>query len=139
MRLNAFLKDFGLERADVENWTSRIELRTSYQSTVPGRAREFSKLNVLELAMVKALVSAGCKPSRAVVFAEIVLDNYKDRRLKKWLVLPAQAFNSAIEVGDLTPDLMESVKEKSPSRTVIAIDAKAIADRVDQIFESQDR
>lgn len=136
MRLSKFGPEFGLARADVENWMLRssITLRTEYSDTRAGQPREFSRMNVLELAIMKALVTVGCKPSSAAAFGEIVLDGYRARRLKRWLVLPAGDFKSAVPVDDLAEVNLGNEARRSPVRAIVFIDVKDIVDRVDRIF-----
>ena len=92
MHFSGFQDDFGIERTDVENWIHRIGLRTHYDDTMLGRAREFSRLNVFELAVVKSLVSNGCRPFRAVAYAEFLLDAFRYGHELNWLILPAPDF-----------------------------------------------
>ncbi|MEY8143209.1 hypothetical protein [Falsihalocynthiibacter sp. CO-5D18] len=78
MQMKTFIKKFGLSRADVENWIARpsVQLRTKYAPTTKGRAREFTRKNVMELALVGALVKAGVKPSEVAMWAEVAIEDY---------------------------------------------------------------
>lgn len=133
MRMSAFLGEFGLTRIDVENWINRLTLRTAYAPTIPGRARQFSRVNALEIAIIGALIATGCKASSAPAFAEIIVDDYRNGTLKKWLIIPGGDPQNAYTTDQITTAQIIDLTEASPSRAAVLIDVKSIADKVDAI------
>lgn len=135
MQLNDFAEEFGLARADAENWLARVELRTDYQPTARGRSREFSRENVVELAMIASLVAVGFRPSKAVVWAEIVVDEYRNRRsAPEFLAFPAQKFERCISGDEVSPDQLAELAALSPFRAAILINSGDVVRRVESLF-----
>ena len=136
MRLNEFVGEFGLTRGDVGNWLERHEFRTDFAETARGSARQFSRFNVLELALVGAAVKGGCKASKAPMWAEVIVDDYRHRRHKvpNWLVISVPDFESGLSCSSLDPETLAEFASRSPHSSVLVINAKDIADRVDSLF-----
>lgn len=137
MKLSEFAEEFGLSRADVENWISRPEvvLRTHYADTIPGRARQFSWPNIVELALMSALVAGGCRPSRAAAYADSIRAGvFSDPSQGRWLLLPAGNFESSLTTDNITEDQLNAVASKSPSRTALVIDVGDIKRRAMRLY-----
>jgi hypothetical protein len=93
----------GASQRNVENWMSRLALATKYEPTVQGRARGFSKDNVVEIALMNKLVRRGYAPAKAV---EYIAKLFKDIRAKKphgWLIIFGENFPIDYMVTDKQP------------------------------------
>jgi hypothetical protein len=70
----------GASQRDVENWMSRLALATKYEPTVQGRARGFTKDNVVEITLLNRMVKNGMSPASA---AEYLAKLFKEIKAKK--------------------------------------------------------
>lgn len=136
MRLSKFKDEFGIQRAEVENWISRETLRTKYAETRPGSAREFSRANVFELAVVAALVRAGCRPSTAIAFTEPLIDDFGTGNLKRWLIFPLGTFDKCQSCTSFDEATLYRLASSKTSRGVIVIDVGGIAIGVEELFDA---
>ena len=137
MRMSKFVEEFALSKADVENWISRLPMRTEFAPTIAGRFREFGKANVLELALVGAFVSAGMRPASAVAWAEPVLDDYRSGSVQRWFVAPAGSFDKGSFVPDLEAVDLDGLSKLYPSRAIVVFNILDIVERVDALFRSE--
>lgn len=137
MRLSRFASEFGLSRADAENWVYRKIARAPYAETIPGRAREFSRHQVLELAVIGALVATGCKPATAGAHAEGLVEDYRMGRLPQWGIFPAGAYESGHSSAAPSSSDIEEEAAKSPFRAAIAVNLLDIANRVEALFAEE--
>ncbi len=138
MEMKAFLAKFGLSRADVENWLSRpsVQLRTKYAPTVKGRARKFTKENVMELALVGALVEGGVRASDAAMWAEPVIeDHISVLRKPNWIAFPAQSFNQMISAKVISTKEIEKLSDLSPNASVFILHVGRIFQPVAELFK----
>jgi len=137
--MSDFVDVFGLNSVQIENWLSRLDLRTDYEPTVKGRARQFSRANVIELAAIGAFVSVGISPREAVARAEIVVDDSKRPRDKspRYIVAPADDDCRSWQTDELDCSRIEEMLSETPSRGVVIVETGKIADRVDALFEQQ--
>lgn len=140
MQLNKFVVEFGLSQKDVENWLSRpsITLRTHYAETKRGRAREFTRENVMELVIMDALVSMGCKPSHAPMWAEAVMDEHK-RPISppRYVAFPSGEFSTMEGFVSLDTVRLTEILSRSKSQGLALIDVGTIVDRVDHLFRNE--
>lgn len=132
MQMKSFLREFNLSRTDVENWLRRVPLRTNYAHVIPPKPREFSRLNVLELAMIGRTVDRRFRPDTGAALAEVVIDQYRVRKLKRWMFVADNGSGGSSDYLD--PDLITEICAKSESKSVVIFDVKDIADRVDSLF-----
>lgn len=93
------LSVIGARRTDIENWHG-LELRTKYEPTVRGRARRYSRSNILELASVAAFVRIGMPVGKAIAFAGPIVDNL-DHERREWAIFVGGDFDKTIWTDDL--------------------------------------
>lgn len=85
--------------------------------------------------VVRAFVAVGCPVSDAVALAEIIVDQRRShRKVKKWLIAPAQSFERAIEVDDPRPADFDELKALSPCRSIVMIGTADIVAKVEDLF-----
>lgn len=142
MVMDDFLEPLGLKRTDVQNWLARpsVELRTQYAETVRGSARRFSKMNVLELALMNALVSVGCKLSDAVTWAEVLIDEYhRPCDAPNFLVCPAQEFDQGFLREELNGEDLNQLMHETSAVGLVVVDVGSVYRKVDQLFRTKYR
>src|SRR5665213_686073 len=71
--INQVIEITGASARDIDNWLNRFELKSKFAASAQGRARVFSRENVIELAVIAELVRHGAAPRVAVLFAASVL------------------------------------------------------------------
>src|SRR5688572_27063798 len=87
--MKGLLAASGATPRDVENWIARLPLATHFEPTVRGRARRFSRENVLEIAFITALVRGGVAPSEAVAISYLYIAPDSSMSAKNFLVFRA--------------------------------------------------
>ena len=142
MQMKYFIDEFGLSRADVENWLSRpsVQLRTEYAPTAKGRARDFTRKNVMELALVGALVSVGARASEAAIWAKPVIEEYLSvlrTSQVNWIAFPAQSLDQMVTSENISKINLDELSKQSPKQSVVIINAGEILRQVDKIFQLQ--
>lgn len=134
--LRECLPTIGARRFDIENWIARETLRTKYQETVPGRARLYSRKNILELATIAAFAKVGMPVSTAVAFSEVITDWRLPSQQREWAVLPAGDFSRVTWTDDLASVLGNTAIGNSEAPPVFAaVQTGEIVRRVDRLFE----
>ena len=125
------LPAIGAKRTDIENWLPL--LRTHYEPTVRGRARRYSKKNVLELATVAALVRAGMPVSSAIVFAEPMSDGLQ-HEAREWAVFPAGDYARVVWTNDLSSAVADFkfIDGVAPAFSIVCLGE--VRRRVDALF-----
>lgn len=131
-----FSDKIGVSRHDADNWRKRVGLLTSYKPTVAGRAQEYSRDNVLELAATAAFVKSGMPPKSAIAYANALIRSSKVSCVRDWLVFPAGDFSAAIATNEPTAELLHEMAAKSATGSVVAIPQRQIVDRVDALFQA---
>lgn len=134
MQMTNFLDAIGASRRDVENWTSRLDLSTEFAGTRAGAARQYSKENVVELAMISALTRSGCPLRSAAAYTAMVLRNYRSDTLRDWIVFPAQEFTSGISTNEPKEVDILALAQKSAVGSVTSIHVKSIIQKIDELF-----
>ncbi|HEX2492670.1 MAG TPA: MerR family transcriptional regulator, partial [Steroidobacter sp.] len=74
----------GATTRDIENWMVRLPLRTKFKRTVQGRARDFTRDNAVEIAMVAALVRSGFTPAAAAERVSVLLKMWERGEAVGW-------------------------------------------------------
>lgn len=136
MQMKSFIDEFGLSRADVENWISRpsVQLRTKYASTAKGRAREFTRKNVMELVLVGKLIEVGVRPSEAAMWAETAIEDYCSGISSiEWMAFPARQLGQMITAKKFI-DLALSDMFSQHDGAVAIINAGQFLREVDKLF-----
>jgi hypothetical protein len=119
----------GASQRDVENWMVRLPLVTKYEQTVQGRARGFSKENVMELGLIDRLVNGNkMKPADA---AACVAKLFKEIKAKK-----PHGFATFFTGGNFPLDYI--VSDKPPSATLLASVEGAVVVNVAKLEASID-
>lgn len=123
----------------MENAIRRLELRTDYEPTVRGRARQLTRRNAYELAALNALVKAGVKPSWAIAVANdiFVFEAYArhGRSLPEFLAFPHGDHGRITPFAELTPDTLKELREAAPQSSGFSIVATGdLKRRVDALF-----
>ena len=77
----------GASGGSIENWIARLSLATSYEETVQGRARRFSKDNAVELGVIANLVKQGMKPAAAAEVAAKLFEFMKSKKPRGFLTV----------------------------------------------------
>lgn len=142
MHMNEFLHVFALNRKDVENWVSRptINLSTTYQKTVSGRAREFSKANVLELALIGSFVAVGFKASAAAEFTREVIKDHKKNVNGgyPYYAFWAPSANFGKHMRKLDPEKLAELIRTSPRSAISIVEVASIFERVEELFQNRE-
>ncbi len=143
MQMSDFLDVFDLRRADVQNWIARptVQLHTEYADTVAGAAREFSRQNVIELATIGALVSAGAKPSDAAMWSEVGVDAYRNPHSTpvRFMIFPANRFDMMETCTKLDGDHLTKLISSTHKGAVVIIDVGSIIDRANDLFKGYEK
>jgi hypothetical protein len=84
---NELLAVTGATQRQVENWLGRLPLVTQYEPTVQGRARGFSKDNVMEIGLIDRLVKGGMKPAAAAECAAELFKAIRGRKPHGWVTV----------------------------------------------------
>ena len=134
LTITDFDERFGLTRYDAENWRRRVGLLTEYKPTTAGKAQEYSRDNVLELAATAALVKSGMPPKSAIAYANALIRGGKAGDVRAWLIFPAGDFSSGTATDNPTPDALREMSAKSATGAVVAIPQGQIIERVDALF-----
>lgn len=138
MRLTKFAPQFDVNPADVKNWMQQptVVLRTHYAETKPRSAREFSRLNVLELALMSAFVRVGYKPSSAAAAAEPFVDWYRAtlQVRARYLVIPSDR-GCVHEVHTLEGEFLAKIMDCDGPLALSIIDLGLMVDRLEKLFE----
>lgn len=121
-------------QSHIDNWMSRVEMRTDFETPVRGAPRRYTRANTLELALISAMVQVGAKPSTAVAFADAY--NGESGRLemmagREWLVFVAGDLKHARATDN--PDPRFWTRElNAPALSIIHVGA--IVREVDSLF-----
>lgn len=134
MYVRDFADKIGASRTDVENWRDRVHLWTEYEPTTPGVAQNYSRENVLEMAVIAAMKKAGCPLRSASAYAGMVIRGHRNGDLRKWLVFPAGDFAQGTGTNDPARVDFADLAGKSPQRAVSLIHVGAIVETVDKLF-----
>ncbi|WEF24635.1 hypothetical protein [Paracoccus sp. S3-43] len=129
-----FSEKLGISRHDADNWRKRVGLLTEYKPTVAGRAQEYSRDNVLELAGTAAFVRSGMPPKSAIALANALIRSSKVGDVRDWVVFPAGDFSTGVATNDPTTETLKDMAAKSTTGAVVAIPQRQIVDRVDALF-----
>ncbi len=132
MLISEFANAIGVSRADVENWIYRLELSTDYAETTPGKARNYSRANVLELAFLAAMIKTGWPPRKAVgIVRDVLQDSWS---IAAWLGWPAGKFDEATGASSLEALNVARLAKQSPYAAVSLIHVEKIVATVDALF-----
>lgn len=138
MRSTDFAEKIGTTKADIENWRSRpnIQLRTHYAETVAGSARKYSLDNIIELAVMAALVNIGCRPSSAAAYADMSIRNRNSQQVKEWLVFAAGDFSKGKGTNQLDVATIEEVANGTPSKSAALVHLGEIIRSVETMYSA---
>lgn len=138
MRISRFAAEFGLSPARIENWIRRGIVRRPLPDTVAGRAYELSESDVLEIALVGALIGSGYRPKEGGEAASALMVAYAKKPAARFVLIsvgshatPQLLFNSPSAAEK------DQASKMSPYRTVAVIDLSWIHERVRAIVESE--
>jgi hypothetical protein len=142
LKLSEILEPIGASRADLTNWFTRLQLRTTYAPTAAGSARYYTKENVLELALINAYVRVGVHPQAAVAMSDMTLRAVASgARVREWAVFASGNFSTGrmadtldeISFDGLTADQPDDV----PVFAVVRIGE--IVRRVEALFKAKEQ
>lgn len=105
------LEQFGSSTRDASNWIARDKaLAARLPKTIAGSAREFSRLDAIDLVSIAALVKGGAMPARAASYSAAMVRSVKatGKASREWIVFPCGRLKDA--VGSDKPDPNEMVK-----------------------------
>jgi hypothetical protein len=127
----------GASSHDIENWIGTLELFSKFQPTVRGRARLYSRDNVLELALLAAFVKAGVRPSLAAAHAAQQLRSvrHSGRVVREWTAFAVGNPDKAIGVQQLDDEVIKSLLKDGRAAAVSILAIGEIKRRVDALFE----
>ncbi|MTH65863.1 hypothetical protein [Paracoccus shanxieyensis] len=134
LTITDFDEHIGLTRYDAENWRRRVGLLTSYKATTAGKAQEYSRENVLELAATAAFVKSGMQPKAAIAYANSLIRASKIGTVQEWLIFPAGDYSAGISTDNPTAESLREMSAKSATGAVVAIPQRQIVERVDALF-----
>lgn len=134
MILQDFGDTLGVSRVNADNWQTRLDLSTEYAPTIRGVPRQYSRENVIELAVIAAFTKAGCPARRAAAYAAAVLRQDRGRQLKKWLIVLAGEFQHGRSTNDPSEVSLIEMAAMSPNQVVTLIHVGAIVATVDRLF-----
>lgn len=134
MKVTDFADQIGITRFDADNWRKRVGLRTAYAPTIAGRAQEYSRDNVLELAAMGALVKAGMAPKDAVPHAHMMVRQSYSSHVRRWMVYPVGDFSKGIGTDTLTAEIVDRLSGGSSAFGVTCIDLHKLLQTVDKLF-----
>lgn len=137
MKVTDFADQIGITRFDADNWRKRVGLRTEYAPTVAGRAQEYTRDNVLELAAMGALVKAGMTPKDAVPHAHMMVRQSHSSHVRRWMLYPVGDFSQGRGTDNLTPEALEELASASTAFGVICIDLHKLLRTVDGLFAAE--
>jgi MerR HTH family regulatory protein len=125
----------GAAKRDVENWMGRLPLVTKYEETIMGRARNFSRDNALEIALIDRLVKTGMSPAAA---AKCVARLFKDIKAKK-----PHGFATFFTGGNMPIDYI--VDDKPPPAAMlklvkgaVMVNVAQLETEIDEFFEDDE-
>jgi len=75
----------GGSQADAGNWLARLKFSTRMKPTIAGKARQFTRLNAIELALLTAFVQVGGRPSDALKKAGHVIGEMGGKLFREWV------------------------------------------------------
>lgn len=128
------LPTVGAERHDVENWLGRLTFSSAFETGTPGRARQFSRDNTIELAAIAAFVRMGWLPNTAVAMAGAVMRMAKVNKVREWAVFSTESPNGyATNVIDMDR-IARDVAAASEVPIVRLVPIGEIVRRVDRLF-----
>jgi hypothetical protein len=136
-RMAEILSTIGASSHDVENWTRTLHLSTKFQPTISGRARLFSRDNVLELAFLAAFTRAGAKPATCVAFAAAMVRDATNQigGPFEWLAFTAGDLNSATPFDDFSPKAFAKIAKKLSPAVIALVAVGETVRRVNALFE----
>ena len=141
MQMIDFQDKIGASRRDIENWQARIPgmggFTTTFEPTRRGVPRDYSEVNVIELAFLAALVRVGCDLSKARAFSGSLIRQHKSGSLREWLIIPAPDFASATGTADIYATDFAAVANQSDCSAVTVIHAGGIVAKVSDMFAAQ--
>jgi hypothetical protein len=125
---------------DFTNWRKRELLRTHYRDTINGKAREFTRENAIELAVVSALGKNGVAIPSAVAYADMVLRNARTGRLREYLMFPTGSVDSATGTDEPSAKLADLVAQAAGANimSVSVVCVGEIVRRIDALFAEVD-
>jgi hypothetical protein len=135
-------------------WMREGVLRTEFEETTPGVARELSQDNALEIALVAALTRAGLDPAIAGQSAASIMAEYAGRKIKRpfYILNPYTGFGYLF--GSLDTEmrtLLSPLRENSPGAgwssdhegegvtQFAVVNCGEIVRRVDALFQAETR
>lgn len=130
----------GAKRTDIENWTGRLKLGTDYEATVPGRARLYSKANVLELALICAFVKAGFTAQLApAMAAPLVKKHIAGKTLKEWAAVSPGNYSVGRLADRLDQISFDKMAQARPENPLIfcVVHVGEIVRRVEKLFAQE--
>jgi hypothetical protein len=133
--MSSVLSITGATQRDIENWISRLALATVYEQAGRGRARNFSRENVLELAFLAALMDGGVQAlPLAAAYAATFLRHVEIGGVPKWFVFAAGDPSTGFAADTLNDELFGRFSLQGRPAVITAINMKEIVARVDEYF-----
>lgn len=135
MHLYQMLHAVGTDPNQVASWMRRIPMHTAQPKSKNPRQRVYTKDNILELALLNALVQAGLPAAKAAFYVGEMLQHYLLGDLEEWFVFAS---------GDPTrgmwmpqPDLARAmrqfkVSDRPPVLTLVQVGE--VVRRVERLF-----
>ena len=121
----------------IEGWIRRFKLASTFEKTVRGRARGFSRANTLELTSISAFLKAGIKLSMAVAMAAAMVHMDKRHgRVREWVLFPEDD-NKGVAFESLHYKTLTHHLEASWPPVVRLVHTGAIFRRVNELYEAE--
>jgi hypothetical protein len=139
MRASGFVGEFGSNKAEIENWIIRdtVDLRTRYEETIAGSARQYSLENVIELALMTAFVRSGIKPSSAAAYAAMAMRNHATESPNEWYIFVDGSKGDGHAVSDIPDGYIEDLMKESLTKTVSIIQVGAVIRKAEAVFRGE--
>jgi hypothetical protein len=135
--MSDILDAIGMSLHDCQNVLKRYaeELATTFEPTIQGRSREFSRENAYELAFIAAITSAGVKLSEALPHAAALL---RARRggWRRWMYfLAGDGTTGGKSHAPPSEAAMKQLLKSDRPPVYTCIDLDEIVRRVDAVFD----
>lgn len=134
LTITQFADAVGIKRTDPDNWRKRAGLRTDYKATVAGRAQEYTRTNVLELAAIARFMKLGFPLPKSVALADMIVRNDAAGNLRDWLLFPADSSSSGISTDNPSTEALEGLAGESPIGAVVSVNLRKMVENVDNLF-----
>jgi hypothetical protein len=129
----------GGTRDQFQKLNARGLLKTNYDEPGQGRARTFTRENVVEMAYVTAFASAGASMAASIAYTAMMVRRDKERKrgisISDFLIFPAGNVTSA--VGTNEPE--KTLRAAKDQTVHVVVNVQEIFRRIDTAFETVEK